>query len=270
MEYGSLEVREIGRFIRTRREEADPDRFQSLPRRRRHVPHLTQGDLAELAGVSSVVVSQIEQARYPNLNASILRKLAQAMQLPTNQQTYMMGLLNSDTFESPTNTVPHWVQSTTDDTMHPVTIINPSFDILAWNRQALSLLGDFSQAPPDSRNVISVMFLAPHMPELMVEIDRYRTNLVSGLKMWFSQYPAYRQRIMWLARTMEEQSEAFRQAWDTADPFTKPTLEKRMNHPSLGPLQIYELVGEIVGESGLIKIEFLPADDATRAAMTQL
>lgn len=87
---------QIGAYLRQRRLRLD-GRPMGPAKDRRHVDHLTQADVAELAGVSEALVAQIESGRYPNLNERVLGKLARAMRLGPDQESYLRSLLSEPT-----------------------------------------------------------------------------------------------------------------------------------------------------------------------------
>src|SRR5699024_6567338 len=87
------EVKDRGRYIRARRLVSNAADIKSLPRRRRHVPYITQEELAYLIDVSPVVISQIERGRYPNLNSAILGRIARVLAFTQQQELFMFGLL---------------------------------------------------------------------------------------------------------------------------------------------------------------------------------
>src|SRR5690554_5163328 len=117
----SCEARDIGRFIRARREKTLAHEFRDIPNRRRHVPHLTQSDLAELIDTSTVVVSQIEQGRYPNLNPAILQRLSRVLKLTPQQDSYLLELFKPRPITQKSSLdAPEWVTSSIKLIRHPI------------------------------------------------------------------------------------------------------------------------------------------------------
>jgi transcriptional regulator with XRE-family HTH domain len=259
----------IGSFVRQQRQRADPVEFPTLARRRRHVPHLTQADLAQLAGVSEAAIAQIESSRYPNLNANILSRISEALSLGPMQHHYLLSLLSdSSGYYSGEDEIPERVIALVDAAEpNPAAVVNACFDILYWNDNAARILGDFSLMPPDERNVIANMFCVSASKELWIGWDEYVKNLVAGLKMQYSRVPDYRDRISDLVTRMSMESEEFARLWETVDPFMTPPPEKDLQHPTAGRLRLYQTVSEVVGAPYLFIIQFTPRDDETAAAL---
>lgn len=268
----SLQQMAIGSFVRQQRQKACPEEFPVLVRRRRHVSHLTQADLAELAGVSEAAIAQIESSRYPNLNANILGRISQALNLNPTHHHYLLSLLNTPSgYYSGEDEIPERVKALVDAAEpNPAVVANACFDILYWNDNAIKLLGDFAWVPPEERNVISNMFCVPASKELWVDWPDYVQSLVAGLKMQYSRVPDYRDRITTLVTRISKESEEFARLWDTVDPFMVPPPEKDVQHPAAGRLRLYQTVSEVVGAPYLFIIQFTPRDDETAAALYAL
>ncbi len=265
----NLEQAAIGSFVRQQRQKACPEDFPALVQRRRHVSHLTQADLAELAGVSEAAIAQIESSRYPNLNTNILGRISEALDLGPMQHHYLLSLLSdSRGYYAGEDELPDRVMAVVDAAEpYPAVVVNACFDILYWNHSATLMIGDFSRMPPGERNVIANMFCIPASKELWVDWDDYVTNLVAGLKMQYSRVPDYRGRISNLVTRMTTESAEFAHLWESVDPFMTPPPEKEIQHPIAGRLRLYQTVSEVVDAPYLFIIQFTPRDDETAAAL---
>ena len=87
------------------------------------------------------------------------------------------------------------------------------------------------------------------------------------MKMSFSLFPDFRDQIEAVAGRVCAADETFRALWDKADPLVSPSIEKVFNHPSLGELQVYQILTDLVEAKWLTKIEFIPANAETAAKM---
>lgn len=271
MDVLTSEARDIGRYIRIKREDADISQYPDFPRRRRHVQHLTQGELAELVGVSTIVISQIEQARYPNVNASVLRRVARALKFTRQQELYLLGLLDVRPDEQVTEDLtPDWAQAYISQLSHPVILVNPVFDILSANHKARGLLESSTSQPLQGDNVIRLFFLEPAVRTLVPDFEDFGASVASGLKMFFAMSPSYRNRIEALGEEIAAQDETFRELWLLDNPITAATIEKVFVHPVLGEMKINQILSDLVEVPNLTKIDFLPGDDETRAKMIEL
>ena len=268
MEPGTPELQDIGRFVRARREAAIAASYEQLPHRRRHVGHLTQGELAELVGVSTAVISQIEQARYPNLSSAILHRISSALRLTPQQDLYLRGLGTPRTISDRNNhPMPAWLIASLASTHHPVIVLNPSYDILLHNDKAKTLFGVYLSRFLRNRNAADTVFGEPGLRSFFEPWSEYAASMVSGLKMSFALFPDFRDQIEDVAARVRTTDDTFRQLWDQSDPLVRPSIEKILRHPVLGELQVYQILTDLVEAKWLTKVEFIPANEETAAKM---
>lgn len=267
MEEGPREARDIGRYVRARREATAPTAYSELPNRRRHVQHLTQSDLADLTRISTVVISQIEQGRYPNLNHAILHRIAQTLKLTTQQETYLLGLFEPRAAnQKALDPAPDWVHTFITSIEHPVVVVNPAYDIVCVNDPGKALNPNFEA----NRNSATMVFRHPPMREFFVDWLPYVSSVVSGLRMSYAMFPDYRDYIDSIAKQLEATDQIFNDLWNKDDPLVKPTFEKQLNHPELGMLNVLQILTDIVEAPSLTRVEFIPADAETREKFERL
>ena len=263
----------VGTFIRQQRRSVAPGEFPQLIRRRRHVVHLTQGDLAELAGVSHSVVAQVENGRYANLSPTLVQKLCQALDLPANHQQYLMNLVHSTPSlqPSPPDEIPASVRSVVDAAEpNPAMLLNPRFDIVYWNSGATRLLTDFGKLPEGQRNVAVSMFCVPEMRIAWKNWESNARNIVAGMRMQASLRPTYRDAINDLANDLSCIDPLFAAWWKNVDPLVQPLREKDFEHPRVGLLRVYQTVSDVVGCPHLSLLVFTPRDARTAQLFREL
>lgn len=267
----SREAKDIGRFIRARREKTDASTFRDVPGRRRHVPHLTQSDLAELIGVSTVVISQVEQGRYPNLNRHLLREIAQALEFTQQQRLFVMGLfeLRPEEQESRQD-APHWLITSINQISHPVLVVNPAYDLAGFNEKAAALLYDMDLKVSPMRNGAVSIFQLPAVRTFIEDWQSYAASLVSGIKMNYATFPAWRDYIDDLIPRIEKSDPLFHQLWIQDDPLVVPTIAKSFHHHKLGKLNLKQILTDVVEVPSLTRIDFSPVDIETRKKLELL
>lgn len=259
------ETKDIGRFIRARRVATLASNRKEIPQRRRHVPYLTQNDLAELLDVSTVVVSQIEQGKYPNLTESMLERVAHTLAFTQQQKMYMFGLLaRRSPVQLQNVVVPQWMQDSITDASHPTLIISPAYDLLKWNSAMDILFNTFANNIFASGNALISAFVESDMERLFVDWDEYARSMVSGLRMSYAVHADMRDYILDLANNLSDQNQRFAELWNEDDPLVVPTIEKEIAHPSLGRLNVIQVITVVVEAPKITKVDFLPANDETR------
>lgn len=271
MDTTSPEIRAIGRFLRSQRERSIAGEYRQLPERRRHAQHLTQAELAELVGVSTVVISQIEQGRYPHLTVSLMQRLTAVLRLMLQQEVYLHGLLAPrQLHQRGREDAPVWLVNAANMVAHPVAVVNPALDLLHTNQAWHALFDHHMEHLIASGSAARAVFLVPGLRTFIQEWDDYAATVVSFLRMSWAMNPEYRDYTERLADALARDSEVFRMLWEQDDPLARVTLEKSLDHPKLGTMRVLQILTDIVEASPLTRIEFFPADEESAEKMHRL
>lgn len=271
MTFPDAEVKDIGRFIRARRLVSNAEDNKALPRRRRHVPYITQEELAYLVDVSPVVISQIELGRYPNLNTAILGRIAHVLGFTSQQELFMLGLLAPVKPKAESHDqAPDWMLESVADTQHPTVVMTPAYDLLGWNTKTEEMFGDHATEFFAAGNGLTPIFGMEEMRTFFVDWDEYASSVVSGLRMSYSVHSYLREYITELADALCERDEFFRTHWWKDDPLVIPAIEKELEHPAVGGLRMIQVVTVVVEAPNITMVEFMPADDETQAKLESL
>jgi hypothetical protein len=110
-------------------------------------------------------------------------------------------------------------------------------DILAWNRMAAAVFGDWGELPAQQRNWARLVFLTPEYRDLFVEWEQKASDIVSFLRMEAGCYPDD-PRLSALVGELSVKSEEFRRLWATHDVREKSYGVKRLRHPLVGDLTL--------------------------------
>lgn len=261
---------EIGRFVRALRMARpalipDTKEAEDTGRRRRHVPYLTQTELAGLVGVSTVVISQIEQGRYPNLTQATLRKITSALGLTGQNELYLLSLHNKRTqVQRGKEAPPSWITELVSTYEHPAMVVNPAYDVMAINSGAKSMLGSHAGRFIELGSIAEAVFQFEEMRTFFLQWERIARATVSGMRMGYGVHPDCRQHTSAVAKMLGEASDKFRHWWNQDNPLVDSPVETQFMHPELGVLNIIMLTSVIVEAPQLTMIEFLPTDTETR------
>src|ERR1700761_5103895 len=85
----------LGAFLRTHRERLSPSKLGLAFAGRRRTPGLRREEVAQLCGVSTTWYTWLEQGRPIRASASVLRRIAEALQLSRAEKVYLFEIARS-------------------------------------------------------------------------------------------------------------------------------------------------------------------------------
>lgn len=232
---------ELAAFLRHRRASVRPADVGLEAGSRRRTPGLRRQEVAELAGMSVDYYIRLEQARGPRPSAQMLAAIARALRLSDDEHDYLRSLAGSaGSRPGPSRDVRRGVLrliERLDDT--PALVCNARYDVLAWNRMAAALLGDFAELPTSERNLVWRFFTDPaardrHDPADAVEFAR---ESVADLRTVRARYPDDGV-LADLIHRLHTVSPEFGDLWAQIQVHTRRSTRKRLHHPSIGWLTL--------------------------------
>jgi len=241
---GALDRRaELSEFLRTRRARLKPEDV-GLPDfgRHRRVPGLRREELAQLAGVSVAYYTRLEQGNGRNVSAEVLDAIARALRLSDAEHNHLTHLAKPKQHKKKPAARAQQVRGALRqllDSMDgvPAYVSGRRSDILAWNRMAAAVFGDWGELPAQERNWARLVFLKPEYRELFVDWEQKASDVVSFLRMDAGCYPDD-PRLSALVGELSVKSEEFRRLWATHDVKEKGYGVKRLHHPLVGDLTL--------------------------------
>ncbi|MGW2080455.1 helix-turn-helix domain-containing protein [Streptomyces sp. NPDC001939] len=235
---------ELSEFLRTRRARLKPQDV-GLPDfgRHRRVPGLRREELAQLAGVSVAYYTRLEQGNGRNVSAEVLDAIARALRLTDAEHAHLTHLAKpkqhkkkraSREQQQVRGALRHLLDSLEGV---PAYVSGRRSEVLAWNRMAAAVFGDWSELPPRERNWARMVFLAPAYRDLFVEWDAKASDMVSYLRLYAGCHPDDPE-LSALVGELSVKSEEFRRLWATHDVKEKSHGVKRLRHPLVGELSL--------------------------------
>ncbi|MEV7425731.1 helix-turn-helix transcriptional regulator [Streptomyces sp. NPDC091212] len=235
---------ELSAFLRTRRARLKPEDVGiSSHGRHRRVPGLRREELAQLAGVSVAYYTRLEQGNGRNVSAEVLDAIARALHLTDAEHAHLTHLAKPKQqrrkYRVPKQQQVRVALRQLLDSMEgmPAYVSGARSEILAWNRMAAALFGDWGKLPPAERNWARLTFLSPDYRELFLDWDSKASDIVSYLRLYAGQNPQDPD-LSALVGELSVKSEEFRRLWATHDVKEKGHGVKRMRHPLVGDLTL--------------------------------
>jgi transcriptional regulator with XRE-family HTH domain len=235
---------ELREFLRVRRGRLRPEDvgIQSVGQRR--VPGLRREEIASLAGMSVDYYTRLEQGRDLTPSPSVLDALARALRLDDIEREHLYSLVRPAAPPTPAGSaagepaaIRPGVRLLLDSIPTPAFVIGRRLDILATNRMARAMLGDFDAKPVRDRNHARWIFLDPATRDLYVDWPVVARENVAILRRDAGRYP-HDTELQALIGELSVASPEFRTWWADHDVLARSYGTKRYNHPIVGPMTI--------------------------------
>lgn len=204
---------------------------------RRQTPGLRREEVALLAGISVDYYVRLEQGRGPQPSRQVLAALARTLRLTGDEQDYLLrvgGQLPVRTGLSPE--VPANALRLLDRLDEaPAMIVNACWDLLAWNRMLVALIGDPAARPGRQRNTLRWLFGGSrgHLPDNHAELGR---QAVADLRA-AGRYPDDPE-VRRIVEELTASSPRFAELWAAREIEVQRTVTKRMVHPEVGEIDL--------------------------------
>ncbi len=260
---------ELAEFLRHHRERTSPASLGLPVDGRRRTPGLRREELSQLAGVGLSWYTWLEQGRRITPSAGVLDALARVLGLDAAEHAHLFHLagvpIPAASGDYPLE-APEELRAVVEGLEpNPAYLIGPRTDVLAWNAAATRLLGEVSRAPDGRQNLMWSLFTDPGPHPIMRE-GTARYTLARFRAEHARRYgdPAFTSLISELLAA----SAYFRELWPRHEVLSAQLGTKVMDHPALGTLTLHHLQSVPTSHPDLRLTQFVPADEATRAALT--
>ncbi|AMO63776.1 putative transcriptional regulator [Mycolicibacterium phlei] len=250
---------ELKEFLRTRRARLRVDDVElGGSGRVRRVPGLRREEVAQLAGVSVDYYTRLEQGRHLNVSDEVLDAVARALRLDDVERAYLFEIARRRTRRARRRPAPvqrvrpgvRRILETLDD-ITPAFVFGRRMDLLAANRLAKALMGDFlakalmgdfDALPPRERNLMRFTFLDETARELFADWEQIARDNVAVLRLDAGRHPDD-PLLAELVGELAVKSEEFRRWWADHNVRERTHGTKHYHHPLVGDLTVnYEAV----------------------------
>jgi transcriptional regulator with XRE-family HTH domain len=237
-----MDRRELGGFLRSRRQGLTPPDVGMPSTSRRRTPGLRREEVAALAGMSVDYVTRLEQGRGPQPSDGVLAALARALRLTDDERDYLFRLAGRPAPERATTSrhvrpgVMHLLDRLSDSA---AMVVSDTGEVLAWTPLAAALFVDFAGLSPRDRNLFRRFFTTGAEPQLVPEEDREtaaRAHL-ADLRATVARRPGDPQ-LAALVDELRAASALFARHWDQHDVAVRRVDRKRIRHPVVGLLEL--------------------------------
>jgi MmyB-like transcription regulator ligand binding domain/Helix-turn-helix domain len=268
----SIRRRELGDFLRSRRERIAPEEVGLPPAPRRRTPGLRREEVATLAGVGVTWYTWLEQGRDINASSQVLDAVARTLLLDPHERLHLYRLADAPdgtgaadcTSVSPTSQI---LLDKLDP--FPACVRNARHDILAYNAAFDRLMGPLADVPFQDRNSLWRMFTVEKCRAATLDWEESTRRMVAEYRAAMAEHvaePAWKCLVSRLSKASPE----FAELWERHEVTQPENLTKRFLDPDVGLLKLnytHLWLGQRLGTRMTV---YTPADQQTQERLTEL
>jgi len=251
----------LGTFLRDRRARMEPAAFGFQVGRRR-TPGLRREEVALRSNISPTWYSWLEQGRGGAPSADVLDRLAKGLMLtePEREHLFILGLGRPPVTQyAACDDVTPRLQRVLDALpLSPAIIKTATWDVVAWNRAAATLLTDYAKLPREERNVLRRIFTNPGTRAAQDDWLAVARYVVGAFRADAARAGASTE----MTRMVEELSALspdFAALWRENDVVGHADGQKRLRHPEHGLIELEFSVFAVDGRPDLGMLVYNPA-----------
>ena len=253
--------RQSGEFLRSRRARLNPSDVGLPHGFRRRTPGLRREEVALLAGVGSTWYTWLEQGRDVRPSIEVLSALADALRLDTSERRHLF-VLNDRPPPEPRSSGPERVAEPVlrmleSLTHQPAYVLGRRWDVLAWNRAAELLFGDYGKLEGDERNIMHIVFANKAHRKLLIDWHEVASIVLAMFRADSARYAGdseFERLITGLKRVSPE----FRELWTRQDVLRSLSSHKRIRHPVAGRMTFEYTSLLVTGHADMKLVVYTP------------
>jgi transcriptional regulator with XRE-family HTH domain len=253
----------LGDYLRNRRTKLDPASFGFSGRRR--TAGLRREEVAQRANISATWYTWLEQGRGGNASADVLDRIAKALVLTEveREHLFLIGLGRPPEVRYRGNdAITPRLQRLLDAMAYsPAIVRTATWDVVAWNRAAATVLTDYGALPPEKRNVLRMIFGDPRVRAAQFDWESVARFVVSAFRADAARAGAAAE-VQPLVDELCRSSPEFAAMWRDNEVQTHGDGVKRLHHPVLGPITMEYSAFAVDGRPDLQMIVYNPATAA--------
>jgi transcriptional regulator with XRE-family HTH domain len=232
---------------------------------RRRTPGLRREEVAQRAHISPTWYTWLEQGRGGGPSADVLDRISRALMLTDveREHLFLLGLGRPPEvrYRRDEGVTPRLRRVLDALNPSPALIRTATWDVVAWNRAATAMLGDYGALPPEQRNVLRLMFLDPRARAAQYDWESVARFVVSAFRVDAARAGAAAE-VEPLVNELCRLSPEFKAMWRDNDVRGVSEHVKHIRHPILGPLAFEYSAFAVDGRPDLSLVIYNPATAA--------
>ncbi|WP_110589780.1 helix-turn-helix transcriptional regulator [Microbacterium suaedae] len=261
--------RQLGAFLRARRERVSPREAGIAVSGRRRTPGLRREEVAQQAGIGITWYTWLEQGRATGVSEQVLEAVARVLRMNEAERRHMRVLADRAPAVAhlpPMSLRPEHVAVLEQLLPFPAAIQTDGYDIVAANRAYRFLFSDLDAFAPDERNCAWLMFTNPTWRGSLVDESLVLPDIAARLRAHAAEH---RDEPRWevLIERLRSESADFRGYWDDYEVADERPRLRRYASPRAGRLTTHFQSLWIDPGRGTRIIVMSPADAASTARL---
>jgi transcriptional regulator with XRE-family HTH domain len=251
----------LGIYLRDRRTRLDPAALGFSAARRR-TSGLRREEVAQRANISPTWYTWLEQGRGGAPSADVLNRIAAALMLTDieREHLFLLGLGRPPEvrYKASDGVTPRLQRVLDALEFSPAMVKTATWDIVAWNRAAATVLTDYGAMPAGQRNILRLMFCNSRVRAAQHDWDSISRFVVGAFRADAARAGAVSE-VAQLVDELCRLSPEFAALWRDNDVHAHGEGVKHLRHPILGPLALEYSAFAVDGRPDLSMIVYNPA-----------
>lgn len=231
--------RELGDFLRKRRQELVRADYELPTVRRSRTTGLRREEIAYRAGVSVTWYTWLEQGRDINPSREVLDSVARNMRLSAAEHAYVLSLAGyaaEQAYEAAPVAPPAHLQRLLDaQGDSPAFAVSPDWTIAAWNHAYEALYPNVAAVPPEERNLLWLVFTDPYVRQMLPDWEVTSRHFLAEYRAEVGPRLGQPVHVALVNRLLSESPE-FARAWEEHHIERFSSRERRFRHPDVAEL----------------------------------
>ncbi|HWA81160.1 MAG TPA: helix-turn-helix transcriptional regulator [Acetobacteraceae bacterium] len=258
----------LGAYLKDRRTKLDPAAFGFSGARRR-TPGLRREEVAQRASISPTWYTWLEQGRGGAPSADVLDRIARALMLTDveREHLFLLGLGRPPEvrYQAAEGVTPRLQRVLDALELSPAIVKTATWDVVAWNRAASTVLADYGSLLPEQRNILRLVFCNPRVRAAQFDWESVARFVVAAFRADAARAGAAA-KVGALVDELCRRSPEFAAMWRDNDVRSYGEGIKRLRHPIAGPIAFEYSAFAVDGRPDLGMVVYNPAtpEDAER------
>ena len=233
--------KELGLFLRARRDQAVRADYGLPPIARKRERGLRREEVAFLSGVSVTWYTWLEQGRNISPSRQVLEAVSRTLHLPDTGLDYVLslgGYASAGPSSAVAATAPAHIQRLLDALdPNPSFALLPDWGVAGWNNAYAALYPNIATVSAPDRNLLWLVFTDPYVRDLLPDWEVTSKRFLAEFRAETGQRLGDVD-VNNLVERLKKTSPEFRAGWDRYDILGFESRERLFHHPAVGVLQL--------------------------------